>query len=601
LALNLALPLESAEGERRVALDPSVVARLRKNYNVNVVIQANCGQAAGFYDDDYEDVPVVGSFSECVANAVLVVKVQPPTIDEANLLPIGSVLVSLITPYLHLDVIEIFRTRKITTLAMDLMPRITRAQSMDALSSQATVAGYKAALLAAELSPRLFPMLTTAAGTIRPSRVIVIGAGVAGLQAIATARRLGAQVEAYDIRSAAREQIESLGASMIDTGVEAEGPGGRARALNAEEKQKQHDVLAEHMSRAHAVICAAAIPGRRAPRIITEDMVEGMMPDTVIVDMAAETGGNCELSKPGESYWHGDTLIVGPVNLPSSGAVHATEMYALNVYNLLKLLLDERGQLHLDWSDEIISSCLLTLDGNVYHKHTADLMEIEGAPPISGQLQRSAESPDQASGWIEEESGSDEQTDSNDLSEDVDSADADKSSPAASAATLAATNATTDSATQSATQATTQTSQSTMQNKAAPAGQDSNQSNGAHANKAIAGAGADTQSVTQEASGTAASHTGEPQPETADTEEQTEEVSGDSDVEDDAPRDDLMLIKGIGPALQNRLYAFQIKTYTDLANLDAEGIEKLERQLDDNSELDVSAWVAQARELEKLQ
>jgi len=554
LALNLALPLESAEGERRVALDPSVVARLRKNYNVNVVIQANCGHAAGFYDDDYEDVPVVGSFSECVANAVLVVKVQPPTIDEANLLPIGSVLVSLITPYLHLDVIEILRTRKITTLAMDLMPRITRAQSMDALSSQATVAGYKAALLAAELSPRLFPMLTTAAGTIRPSRVIVIGAGVAGLQAIATARRLGAQVEAYDIRSAAREQIESLGASMIDTGVDAEGPGGRARALNAEEKQKQHDVLADHMSRAHAVICAAAIPGRRAPLIITEDMVEGMMPDTVIVDMAAETGGNCELSKPGESYWHGDTLIVGPVNLPSSGAVHATEMYALNVYNLLKLLLDERGQLHLDWSDEIISSCLLTLDGNVYHKHTADLMNIEAAPPISGNLQRSDESPDQTSGWIEEESAADADSDTTPNSDNT------------------VLSGTVDTTAEVHGSESVGDSQSTVQDN-----------------------------TSQDLSPSAASEDVQPQSAKADVDAKTDEGSGDSDSHDDEPRDDLMAINGIGPALQNRLYAFQIRTYTDLANLDAEGIEKLERQLDDNSELDVSAWVAQAKELEKYQ
>ena len=589
MALNLALPLESAAGERRVALDPSVVARLRKNYNVNVVIQANCGHAAGFYDDDYEDVPVVGSFSECVANAVLIVKVQPPTIDEANLLPIGSVLVSLITPYLHLDVIEILRTRKITTLAMDLMPRITRAQSMDALSSQATVAGYKAALLAAELSPRLFPMLTTAAGTIRPSRVIVIGAGVAGLQAIATARRLGAQVEAYDIRSAAREQIESLGASMIDTGVDAEGPGGRARALNAEEKQKQHDVLADHMSRAHAVICAAAIPGRRAPLIITEDMVEGMMPDTVIVDMAAETGGNCELSKVGESYWHGDTLIVGPVNLPSSGAVHATEMYALNVYNLLKLLLDERGQLHLDWGDEIISSCLLTLDGNVYHKHTADLMKIDVAPPISGQLQRSDESPDQTSGWIEEENTSDTNLEStteasnNDLSDAADSIDTDQGLLAGSASSSASSSVS-DSAFSNA-----------VQTNAAQANETPGNANEVQSTAAHHG----DQSEIQDSSTTDATEHGDSNFELAQT--KTEEGSGDSDTDDNEPRDDLMAIKGIGPALQTRLYAFQIKTYADLANLDADGIEKLERQLDDNSELDVAAWVLQAKELEKLQ
>jgi len=223
VALKLALPRESIEIEKRVALDPTTVARLTDQHKIDVVIQSHCGDGAGFYDDDYEHAQVTKTFAECVNNAIVVVKVKPPTVEEAQHLPIGSVLLSQITPYLHLDIIDVLRQRQITTFAMDLMPRITRAQPMDVLSSQATVA-------AAELSPRLFPMLTTAAGTIRPSSVIVIGAGVAGLQAIATARRLGARVEAYDIRSTAREQIESLGATMIDTGVNAEGAGGRARA-----------------------------------------------------------------------------------------------------------------------------------------------------------------------------------------------------------------------------------------------------------------------------------------------------------------------------------------------------------------------------------
>ncbi|MCL4158987.1 UNVERIFIED_CONTAM: hypothetical protein GTU68_037183, partial [Idotea baltica] len=331
--MKLAVPRESEEEEKRVALDPVTVARLQNQHNVDVIIQSDCGHGAGFYDDDYEDAKVAKSFDDCVKDAVVIVKVKPPTLEEAEHLPRGCVLLSQITPYLHLDLIDVLLRREITTFAMDHMPRITRAQPMDVLSSQATVAGYKAALLAAELSPRLFPMMTTAAGTIRPSRVIVIGAGVAGLQAIATARRLGARVEAYDIRSAAREQIESLGATMIDTGVVGEGSGGRARALNKEEKQIQHDVLADRMSQAHVVICAAAIPGRRAPIIVTEDMVEGMLPDTILVDMAAETGGNCELTRPGETYMHGDTIIVGAVNLPSSGAVHASEMYSRNLYN----------------------------------------------------------------------------------------------------------------------------------------------------------------------------------------------------------------------------------------------------------------------------
>jgi len=474
---------------------------LTDQHNIDVVIQSRCGDGAGFYDDDYENAQVTKTFEECVKNAIVVVKVKPPTVEEAGHLPIGSVLLSQITPYLHLDIIDVLRRRQITTFAMDHMPRITRAQPMDVLSSQATVAGYKAALLAAELSPRLFPMLTTAAGTIRPSHVIVIGAGVAGLQAIATARRLGARVEAYDIRSAAREQIESLGATMIDTGVNAEGSGGRARGLNHEEKQTQHDVLADRMSQAHAVICAAAIPGRRAPRIITVDMIEGMMPDTVIVDMAAETGGNCELTRPGESYMHGDTLIVGPLNLPSSGAVHASEMFSRNVYNMLKLMLDERGQLHLDWGDEILSTCLLTYNGNVHHQATADLMKIDCAAPITEQRERTEEQPDQASGWLEDGSEPEnEDTLSETLVEQVD----------------------------------------------------------------------DNFSET-----------------------------GDSDFDEDEERDDLMTIDGIGPALQNRLYAFHIRTYKKLASLDDLEIERLERQLDDNEGLSVSDWVRQAQELEK--
>lgn len=531
MALKLAVPLESSEGEKRVALDPATVARLRDRYNVDVIIQAGAGDGAGFYDDDYEDTPVAKSFEECVSQAIVVVKLKPPTVEEAEYLPVGSVLLSTITPYLHLDVIDVLRRRQVTTFAMDHMPRITRAQPMDVLSSQATVAGYKAALMAAELSPRLFPMLTTAAGTIRPSRVIVIGAGVAGLQAIATARRLGARVEAYDIRSAAREQIESLGATMIDTGVSAEGPGGRARALNKEEKQTQHDVLADRMSQAHAVICAAAIPGRKAPRIITEDMVEGMMPDTVIVDMAAETGGNCELTRVGESYMHGDTLIVGPINLPSSGAVHASEMYSRNLYNMLKLMLDERGQLHLDWGDEILHTCLLTHNGDVYHKATADLMKIECAPPITERRERTAEQPDQASGWIEE--------DDRRASQPRDEPEAHNGDTASS-------------------------------------GRSEKVDHSQH--------GAATSAVATAAMSTSA----------------TAPVSADSaeDV-DDEERDDLMKIDGIGPALQNRLYAFHLRTYAQLARFDEVDIERLERQLDDNEGLNISEWVRQAQELEK--
>ena len=536
MALKLAVPLESTEGEKRVALDPATAARLRDRYNVDVVIQAGCGHGAGFYDDDYEDAQVAKNFAECVGHAIVVVKLKPPSVEEAEHLPIGSVLLTTITPYLHLDIIEILRRRQVTTFAMDHIPRITRSQPMDVLSSQATVAGYKAALLAAELSPRLFPMLTTAAGTIRPSRVIVIGAGVAGLQAIATARRLGARVEAYDIRSAAREQIESLGATMIDTGVSAEGPGGRARGLNKEEKQTQHDVLADRLAQAHAVICAAAIPGRRAPTIITEDMVEGMMPDTVIVDMAAETGGNCELTRVGESYLHGDTLIVGPLNLPSSGAVHASEMYSRNIYNMLKLMLDERGQLHLDWGDEILSTCLLTHNGDIYHQGTADLMEVECAPPITEQRERSEHQPDQTAGWIEEDDH--RKPSATEPADDV-------STPEDNTAT------------------------------------DSEQTTGG--------------AVSGSAAGSAAAAAG-----VSSIDNPTASAGDEDDVPAHEDRDDLMKIDGIGPALQNRLYAFHITTYAQLASFDQMDIERLERQLDDNEGLDIAQWVAQAQELEKI-
>jgi NAD(P) transhydrogenase subunit alpha len=259
---------------------------------------------------------------------------------------------------------------KTSCLAMELVPRITRAQSMDVLSSQATVAGYKAVLRAAWLSPRLFPMLTTAAGTLRPSSVVVIGAGVAGLQAIATARRLGARVEAYDIRAAAREQVESLGAKMIDTGVNAEGSGGYARELTEEEKQKQAAKLAEHLAKADAVISTASVPGRPAPKIISRAMVEGMNPGAVIVDLSAESGGNCELTQPGSTVMHNGVTVDGPLNLASQSALHASEMFAKNLINLLDLML-KGDSLNIDRADEVIAGCLLTHGGELVHEATA--------------------------------------------------------------------------------------------------------------------------------------------------------------------------------------------------------------------------------------
>ncbi len=564
MPLKIAVPLESAEGERRVSLDPAVVSRLRDRHQVEIAIQAGCGIGAGFYDDDYEDTQVVSEFADLVRDADIVLKVKPPSCEEAELLKRGSVMLSPMSAYLHLDVLAILQERNITTFAMDMLPRITRAQPMDMLSSQATVAGYKAALLAAELSPRMFPMMTTAAGTIRPSRVIVIGAGVAGLQAIATARRLGARVEAYDIRSAAREQIESLGARMIDTGVNAEGPRGFARGLNKEEKQQQHDVLADRMSQAHAVICAAAIPGRKAPSIVTTDMVEGMMPDTVIVDMAAETGGNCELTRSGESYWHGDTLVVGPLNLPSSGSVHATEMYARNLMNMLKLMLSDQGELQIDWHDEVLAGSVLTHAGGIHDQAVADLMGLELAEPVGSSVrEKRSDEPDQSAGWLEEknELALAEKAKLDEQSSESDTADTQTHSKTG-------TGSTSDGSDQS------QVPDADKNTKAEIAAQAASEP----AKSASSEMHVDS----------------DPHSNTADT---LESATAEDD-ELNEPRDDLMVIDGIGPALQSSLNAFGITQYVHLAQLDDAGVERLVEQLDGNTELNVAGWVQQAAELE---
>jgi len=269
-------------------------------------------------------------------------------------------------PHKNADMIKTLCDRKITSLAMELVPRITRAQSMDALSSQASLAGYMGVLMGAQLASVFFPMLTTAAGTIRPAKVLVIGAGVAGLQAIATAKRLGALVEAFDVRSATREQVESLGGKFIDTGVSAEGEGGYARELTDEEKQQQQEVLAKHIAQADVIISTAAIPGRPSPKIISEAMVKDMKVGAVIVDLASEGGGNCELTQPGETVeYQGRVTIHGPLNVPSELPVHASEMYAKNLFNLVSPFITEDGGLELDFEDEVIAGCVLTHGGEI--------------------------------------------------------------------------------------------------------------------------------------------------------------------------------------------------------------------------------------------
>jgi NAD(P) transhydrogenase subunit alpha len=350
-------------------LDPSVAARFGK-LGAEVLVQQGAGKGAHFTDAAYKDMAtLVDNPQQLFAEADVVLKVQPPTVEEVDMMKDGAVVLGFLQPHRNLQMVTKLRDRNITSFAVEFIPRISRAQSMDALSSQASVAGYKVALMAAELASVFFPMLTTAAGTIRPAKAIVVGAGVAGLQAIATCKRLGAQVEAYDIRAAAKEQVESLGARLIDTGVNAEAKGGYARELTAEEKQQQADVLAKHIAAANVLITTASVPGRDAPKIVTQAMVEAMKPGAVIVDLAAENGGNCELTRPGETFEYKDVIIHGPLNIPSLIPVHASEMYAKNLYNFLSPFVKD-GELNLDWNDAVIAESVLTHAGEIRHEPT---------------------------------------------------------------------------------------------------------------------------------------------------------------------------------------------------------------------------------------
>jgi NAD(P) transhydrogenase subunit alpha len=365
--MNVSVPKETAQGERRVALVPEVVDRLARK-RAEVTVEPGAGAAAHQPDAAYERAGA--SLGDGFSGQV-VAKVAPPSADEIGRLARGSVLVGFIQPLTAADTVRALAEAGVTSFAMEAIPRITRAQSMDALSSQATVGGYRAALIAAQELPRFFPMLTTAAGTVRPAKVLVLGAGVAGLQAIATARRLGAVVQAFDVRSAVKEQIESLGARFLelDMGLEdAEAAGGYARQLTEEEQQRQRELLAEEIGKMDAVIATAAVPGRRAPLLVTEQAVKNMTPGSVIVDLAAETGGNCELTEPGETVVREDVTIAGPIGLPSSMPDHASSLYARNVQALLELMLGEEGKLTLDFEDEIIKGACITHEGEIVHE-----------------------------------------------------------------------------------------------------------------------------------------------------------------------------------------------------------------------------------------
>jgi NAD(P) transhydrogenase subunit alpha len=345
---------ETAAGERRVAAVPETVKKLIAA-GAAVQLEAGAGLAAGFTDQAYLDAGARVIEASTPLAASLVLCVQCPDAAALAAYPAGTVLVGSLQPQADAARAQALTAAGVVAFPLERLPRTTRAQAMDVLSSQAGMAGYKAVLIAAELTPRFFPMLTTAAGTIRPSKVLIVGAGVAGLQAVATAKRLGAQVEGFDVRPETREQIESLGGKFLDLGVSAAGEGGYARALTDEERAEQQRRLAEHLKGVDTIVCTAAVPGRAAPKIITAAMVAGMKPGGVIVDLAAETGGNCELTQPGHTITSDNGVtIAGPLNLASMGAVHASEMFARNVYNFVALFLKE-GALSFDWEDELLA------------------------------------------------------------------------------------------------------------------------------------------------------------------------------------------------------------------------------------------------------
>ncbi|HZO48939.1 MAG TPA: Re/Si-specific NAD(P)(+) transhydrogenase subunit alpha [Gaiellaceae bacterium] len=358
--MRVAVPRETAPGERRVALVPESVQRLAAD-GFEVVVERGAGEAASFADASYEEAGArVADGAALLDGAGCVVRVAPPSPEEAERLSAGTVLVGFLAPLTDPAGVERLRARGVVAFAMEAIPRITRAQSMDALSSQATVAGYKAALLAADRSPKMFPLLMTAAGTVAPARVLVLGAGVAGLQAIATARRLGAVVSAFDVRPAVKEQVESLGATFLDLGVRGEETeGGYAKELAPEQQAAQQRALEERIPDFDVVVTTALVPGRPAPRLIPAAAVRAMRPGSVIVDLAAEAGGNCELTRPGEETAESGVTVVGLTNLPSLLASDASRLYSRNVTTLLQHLAP-KGELALDFSDEITAGACVT-------------------------------------------------------------------------------------------------------------------------------------------------------------------------------------------------------------------------------------------------
>jgi len=373
--MRIGVPKETAAGEHRVALVPEVVSKLKAK-GLEVVVQDGAGSGALLPDSAYVDAgaSMTGDAAEIWGSDV-VVTIAPPDPQQIRGLGAGSILIGFLAPLTSPETTRALSEAKATAFAMEAIPRISRAQSMDALSSQSNVAGYKAALLGAEEMGRFYPMLMTAAGTIPPAKVLVLGVGVAGLQALATARRLGARTTGYDVRPEVAEQVQSLGAQWLDLGLEASGEGGYARELTDEERARQQQALTDAIKGFDVVITTALVPGRPAPKLVTAEAVEGMKPGSVIVDLAGEAGGNCELTVPGETVVRHDVKIISPLNLPADMAEHSSQLFARNVLALLELFIGEDGALHLDFDDEIVSGACIVRDGEIVNPGAKAAME----------------------------------------------------------------------------------------------------------------------------------------------------------------------------------------------------------------------------------
>jgi proton-translocating NAD(P)+ transhydrogenase subunit alpha len=362
--------------EHRVSLVPLDLRKLAKA-GLNVRVESGAGKESFFTDEQYrkEGADVISGSESLYKDSDILFRVNVTDESEVDKLKENSVLIGLLNPFLNGKLIARLAEKKITSFAMELIPRISRAQGMDALSSQASISGYKAVLLAANKLGKIFPMMTTAAGTITPAKVLVIGVGVAGLQAIATAKRLGAVVEAFDIRPQTKQEVESLGAKFIEIklGEEAEAGGGYAKEVSEDAKKKEHEVLTQHIRQSDVVITAAAVPGRKAPVLVTEEMLTGMKEGSIIVDLAAETGGNCSLTQPKKDIDHNGITIMGPVNLPSAVPVHASQMYSRNISTFLMNMVKE-GKINIDLTDDITKSCLVTQEGKIVHEAVAKVI-----------------------------------------------------------------------------------------------------------------------------------------------------------------------------------------------------------------------------------